>query len=482
MRYTKKIISALLCLVMVFSVCGYATETVDEKAEEETKEAHILQAIANNLEVYVRYPEVDEESLLIGALNEIFKDNPELLDKALTGMLSSIDENSVYYNKDDAAKLYESLEDEIVGIGITVLERDGKIIVSQPVPGTPAEKAGVKAGDIIVEADGTSLKGMDLDTAIGYIRGEEGTSVTVKVWRSSINAHLSFTMVREKVVTSSAEYEEIEDDSGKVAKITLFSFTENSHKHFKEALDKADKAGIKNIIIDLRNNGGGYLDQAILIADEFLPKGTPITYEDHKIDVLDVEYTAKGEYTEYNVVVLINEMSASASEVLTAALKENGKAKVIGENSFGKGTVQRISALSNGGVIKYTIAYYLTPKGNNIHKIGIMPDAVVKNSFKETDMSQFGEFDYNKTFAPGDKAPEIKTAKEMLSYLGVYIGEIDDIYDENMRLAVMTFQSIKEELFPYGVLDKTTQFSLYSTMSELKEEVDDQLKAALDAF
>ena len=476
MKYTKKIISALLCFVMMLSCVCYAEE------DSKTEEAKIIEAVAKNLGVYVRYPEVDEASLLLGAINEILKENPELLNKALTGMLSSVDENSVYYTVDEADELFESLEDEIVGIGITVLERDGKIVVSQPVPGTPAEKAGIKPGDIIVEADGKALSGMDLDTAVGYIRGEEGTEVTIKVWRSSINGYINFTMIREKVVSNPVEYEELDDDSGKVARITFYSFTENSYKHFKEARDKADKAGIKNIILDLRNNGGGYLDQAVMIADEFLPEGALITSEDHKIDILDKPYYAKGKDTDYNVVVLINGLSASASEVLTAALKEHNKAKVIGENSFGKGTVQTISGLPNGGVMKYTIAYYLTPKGNNIHKIGIQPNAVVKNSYKETDMSQFGEFDYNKIYSSGDKAPQIKTAKEMLSHLGIYIGEIDDVYDENMRLAVMTFQSIKDELFPYGVLDKTTQFSLYSTMCELKEEVDDQLQAALDAF
>ena len=156
-------------------------------------------------------------------------------------------------------------------------------------------------------------------------------------------------------------------------------------------------------------------------------------------------------------------------------------AKVIGKKSYGKGTVQTINNVYGGGAIKYTTAYYLTPLGNNINEIGITPHAEVENSLKEVDMSQFGEFDYNNVFSLGNKAEQIKTAKEMLSYLGVYIGEINDVYDENMRIAVSTFQKI-EGLFPYGVLDKTTQFNLYKTMSELKEELDDQLKAALSAF
>lgn len=482
MKFMKKFSAILLALSMIFSTAVFAEDAGDAESSEKSEAMVLMEALARNLEIYARYPEVDEGTLFAGAIDAILKENPELLDTALSGMLSSIDENSVYYTPDEADELFESLEDEIVGIGITVLERDGKILVSQPVPGTPAEKAGIKAGDIIVAADGRDLTGMDLDTAIGYIRGEAGTTVTVKIWRSSINGYLDFTMVREKVVSNPVEYEVVEEEDKKIAKITFYSFTENSYTHFKEALDKADKAGIKNIILDLRNNGGGYLDQAILIADEFLPEGAVITSEDHKIDILDTVYTAKGKDTDYDIVILVNGMSASASEVLTAALRENGKARVVGTQSFGKGTVQTISGLSNGGVIKYTNAYYLTPKGNNIHKIGITPDAVVENSLKETDMSQFGEFNYSKVYSSGDKDEQIKTAKEMLSYLGIYIGEIDDVYDENMRLAVYTYQSLKEELFPYGVLDKTTQLSLYTTMCELKEEIDDQLQAAIDAF
>lgn len=479
LKKIKKPICFLIAAILLMSIMP---ASFAENNEPKLSDAELLAEIAKNLEVYARYESVDRGSLYEGAIKAIMEKNPGLLDTALSGMLSSIDEHSVYYTEEEQNKLFDSLSDEVVGIGVTVLERDGKILVSQPIPGTPAEKAGIKAGDIIVEADGISLENMPLDTAIEYIRGEEGTTVNVKIWRSQINGYIDFAIKREKVVSNPIEYEVIEDGDKKVARIQIFSFTQNADVYFNEVMDEVDKAGIKNIIIDLRNNGGGYLDAAVKIADRFLPKGAVILSEDHKIPMFNKIYMASGKDTDYEVVVLINKMSASASEVFAAALSENKKAKIIGEQSFGKGTVQSISMLKNGGVMKYTVAYYLTPNGNNIDKLGITPDATVKNSYVDMDMSKFGEFDYNYVYKLGDKSPYIETAKKMLSYIGLYIGETDDVFDENLRIAVNTFQEIKEGLYPYGVLDKTTQLSLYTTMCELKEEVDDQLQAALDAF
>ena len=289
-------------------------------------------------------------------------------------------------------------------------------------------------------------------------------------------------MKREKIVTSPVEYEETEFSGKKIARIQIFSFTENCYTYFKEALSKADENGIKNIIIDLRNNGGGYLTSALQIADEFLPEGKIMTVEDHRIDLLDVTYESTGADTDYNIVILINGMSASASELLSAALKENEKATIIGEKSFGKGTVQTLMPLKDGGVIKFTTAYYLTPSGKNINKVGINPDMTVENSFKNIDMSQFKEFNYRQSYKLGDRSDQIQITKEMLSYLGIFVGEINDEFDENLKAAVYTFQEMRENLYPYGVLDKTTQLSLYTLLSELKEEVDDQLQAAYEIF
>ena len=485
-KFIKIFLPLILCFSFTLPAYGETGAELFEKAAREALkknyEAQIVEGLAQSLEIHARYEQTNKGSLYEGALDAILKEHPELLDTALSGMLTSVDENSVYYSKKETSKLFDNLTDEIYGIGVTVLTRDKALIVSQPVPGSPAERAGIKEGDIIIEADGVSLKGMDMDLAVDHIRGPEGTSVNVKIYRSSSDSYHSFDIVREKITQNPVSYEIIEDEDKQIAKITLYSFTENAHTYFEEAMSEIDKQGIKNIILDLRGNGGGYLNSAIQIADRFLGEGAVIFSEDHKIPLFNTVYKASGKDTDYEIVVLINEMSASASEVLTAALRENKKAKVIGKNSFGKGTVQTIIDVATGGVAKFTVAYYLTPLGNNIDKVGIAPDAVVENSFKEIDPKSFGEFNLNKKFTLGDKAPEIETAKKALSYLGIYVGEINDIFDENLRLAVYTYQDAVEELYPYGVLDKTTQNSIYNTLSKIKEEVDDQLQAALDAF
>ncbi len=474
------LMSWLLIAVMNLAPAAVFAEDSAEVTRGETLSGYI-EAITNNLEVFSRYDDVTRLALYKSAMKAIMEKNPELYDEVLHAMLSSIDENSAYYTADEAKKMLERLNDEITGIGVNVLSSDGNIIVTQPIPDSPADKAGMKAGDIIIGADGVDLRGMNFDTALEYVRGPVGTTAEISVLRGGISEPLKFSIVRTKVVSNPTDYELLEHNGKRIAKITIYSFTDTSLEHFKAALEKAEADKTDNILIDVRNNGGGYLDQAVGIADLFLEKGAVITSEDHKSEVLNKKYTATGNGKKYKVVMLINGMSASASEVLTAALHENGAAKVIGEQSFGKGTVQTMADLPDGALMKYTTAYYLTPLGNNIHKRGIAPDAVVLNTTKPVDMSQFEPFSLQKKYTVGDSGEEVENAKRMLDYMGIFVGEVNDVYDENLKIAVATYQKV-QGLFSYGVLDITTQYDLYEKMRDMKEEVDDQLQAALDAF
>lgn len=479
-KFAKKMTAFLLVFAVVVScVTVFANET--DTAQPQYKYSDLIKNIARNIALHGRYDGLIENNMYLTALDAILEESPELYETAVRAILESVDENSAYYNKEEAKKYIESLDDEVVGIGVSVLSQDGNLVVSQPIPGSPAEKAGIKAGDIIIAADGFDLTGMVIDSAVEYIRGKEGTTVTVTVLRSGLDAPINFTIVREKVTSASVDYELIEQDGKKIARIMIYSFTENVASQFADAMAKAQEAGIKNIIIDLRDNGGGYLEQTVKIADMFLPEGKIITTEDRKIDMLDKVYKATGKATDYKIVILINEMSASASEVLTAALVENGAAVAVGTKSFGKGTVQAMYDVLDDALIKFTVAYYLTPNGNNIHKIGITPSSVVENSTVPVDMSQFSYFNLTKVYKLGDKDAEVENAKKMLETLGIFVGEINDIYDENLKGAVNLFQQAKG-LYPYGVLDITTQMSLYETLRTTQIEVDDQLQAAIDVF
>ena len=252
---------------------------------------------------------------------------------------------------------------------------------------------------------------------------------------------------------------------------------------FDAAVKEADSQNINNIIIDVRDNGGGYITQAVKVANYFVPNGNVIVTEDHKVDLFDITYKSNNERTQKNdVVVLVNEYSASASEILAAAIKENEVGVLIGTKTYGKGTVQSSVSLKDGEAMKYTAAYYLTPSGENIDKIGITPDAVVENGSVPFDYSGYEDFDYSRIYNPGESDANISKAKKILNVWGRYNGNINDPYfDSELESAVAQFQN-NQELFPYGVLDLTTQRELYNALQNTTVIVDNQLEAAFKHF
>ncbi len=466
----KKIVALFLacCSILTVNISAW---------EKQYSNLDIVEGIGTTISDFGIYGDFHAENLYLQTLAGIMDKHPELYSEILKELLSSKDPYGQYYTPEERVKILESLSDNIEGIGVNITLLDGNLMISQVIKGTPAEKAGLKEGDIIVSANGTPLVGMDLDVATSYIKGSAGTPVNIVVKRSG--KELPFTIIRQQITTTPVEYEIF--DTG-IGYIKISSFSQNSAQYFNEALNEFGFKNIKNIIIDVRNNGGGYLNEAVEIADYFLPNGKTIITEDHKVDLLDEKYVASGPASNYNVVILINEYSASASEVLCAALTENEAAVSIGKKSYGKGTVQNMVNLPDGGLMKYTTAFYLTPLGNNVEGKGISPDISVENPMEALDISQFNEPKYKYTYSVGMSDPEIKNVKEILKFLGIYHGEVNEYYDENLQIAVSAIQKSSNYIPQTGVLDPATQIEILEMMCDTKIVIDKQLEEAKAYF
>lgn len=473
----KRCAAAAAAVLMLMPAGAYA-----DNAAEGQQKAAVIEDVIGYLSVYSRYDEVTQARMFREGLLKVVENNPELYGEVMKTVLESIDENSEYYNPEETKGFLENISGEIYGIGITFdMCAEGVNVVSV-IPDTPAARCGLEVGDIIVSADDTELAGMKSEQAASYIKGAEGTAVRLGIKRKGEDGTIYVDAVREKIVGNSVSSRIYEKDSGKIMYIRVFGFVSNTAERFKAELDSAAAQGIDKIIIDLRDNGGGIFDQAIKMADYLVPKDSIITTEDHKMEILNVVYKATEEDAyKFDTAVLINENSASASEVLTAALSENGCAYVIGKRSYGKGTIQTIANLPYGDCMKYTVGYYLTPKGNNVNKVGIEPDLEIDNTYTPFEIEKYPKFSYMNVYDVESRGEEVKTAKELLQIWGAYKGEIDDVYDEDMSAAVYRFQAATG-LYPYGVLDLTTQRELYTRMEKSKVMQDNQLDAAFDWF
>lgn len=470
----KKIISFILAFGMLFSTVWGTAESAEQKNTPES----LIESIGTHMSTFGVYSDFNASNLYLQTLTDVVKKHPELFDDVLKSLLSSCDKYGAYYTPDEAKKMLESLSDTITGIGVSISSIDGNAIIGQVLSDTPAQRAGLMVGDRLISADGHNLVGLDIDSVTGYIKGTAGTVVSIVVDRDRVG-QLTFSITREVIATDPVTSEILD---GKIGYINISSFSTNTSLYVSSALGDFRRAGIKNIIIDVRNNSGGYYDEAIQTADLFLPSKAIISSEDHKLNILDKTYTAKGEDPKYNTVILINEYSASASEVLSAALSENNAATLIGQKSYGKGTVQTMMGLSNGGMMKYTTAFYLTPTGKNIEGIGISPDIAVENTREDVDLTQFTSLKYKYSYSVGMSDPEIKNAKEMLSFLGIYHGEINEYYDENLKIVITAIQKASDYIEPNGVLNPVTQIEILDLLCNTKVLKDNQLERAIEFF
>jgi carboxyl-terminal processing protease len=354
----------------------------------------------------------------------------ELMDKALSGMLSNLDAHSSFLNEKHFESMKIQTDGEFGGLGITVGIKDGALTVIAPIEGTPADKAGLKASDIILKIDEKSTLNMTIDEAVSIMRGQKGTPINLTIVRKSEPKPLSVDIIRDTIEIQSVYAKSIGDDT---LYLRVTSFDKKVVDGVKKELKKTSNKN-KSIILDLRNNPGGLLDQAVGLVDLFVEEGVIVSQKGREAEDEKVySATSFGTYKDATLVVLVNEGSASASEIVSGALQDHKRAVIIGENTFGKGSVQVILPITEEEAIKLTIARYYLPSGRTIQAVGVKPDVEV----------HLGEI---KTYDNGFSIKEADLKKHLEGELAKVDGKTPPKEEKKKDTSIITLEDLDKDL------------------------------------
>ncbi|QXJ38827.1 Carboxy-terminal processing protease CtpB precursor [Parageobacillus caldoxylosilyticus] len=426
----------------------------------------------------------DEEMKKVQQAYELIKsryvekvDGDKLIEGAIQGMISTLnDPYSVYMDEETSQQFTQSLDSSFEGIGAEVSMIDGKVTIVAPIKNSPAEKAGLKPNDQILKVNGESLEGLDLYEAVLKIRGKKGTTVQLDILRPGVKEVIKVKVVRDEIPIETV-YDSVEAYNGKkVGYLEVTSFSENTAQDFKKKLAKLEAEHIDGLIIDVRGNPGGYLQSVEEILKQFIPKDKPYVQIEERDGDKQRFYSDLTKKKPYPIAVLIDKGSASASEILAGAMKEAGGYKLVGETSFGKGTVQQAIPMGDGSNIKLTLYKWLTPDGHWIHKKGIKPDVEVK----QPDYFHVSPLHIEKTLAFDMNNEQIKNAQQMLKGLGFDPGRTDGYFSKKTEAAVKAFQKANK-LPQTGKIDKNTAEVLQAKVMDAirNKDHDVQLKTAM---
>lgn len=365
----QKIYRSIMLVIITALITALVTTIVIYKRIDNKTNIDTIVASKDNsgLELTLSRIRTMLDNTYIGTL-----DDKSMIEGAIKGYVAGVgDQYTEYYTKEEMQSKLEEVTGNYVGIGIYMLvdSSSGTILVTEPMEGSPAEKAGVKTGDFIVNVEGEDVTAENVSKMSDKIKGEEGTKVKIKVRRGE--EIIDFEIERKKIVISHIKARVLENNIGY---IDIKDFDGGTAEEFKTKYDELSKKGIKSLIIDIRSNGGGIVDESLNILDMLLEKDTTLLITVNKKQEEEVTKAKKKQEIDIPVIVLTNQYSASASEILAGALKDNGRAKIVGTKTYGKGVIQTLRTLTDGSGLKTTTEEYYTPNRNKINKIGIKPD------------------------------------------------------------------------------------------------------------
>lgn len=379
--FKKRFLVLGVVSALVFSLFGCSTIKLTKEDSDKNRDEQNSVSDSDNVSFDLDDEDVENKIAEINTYIDYyfyFDTDAESQEEAIyDGIMAGLDDPySVYYTAEEFADLQEDSSGEYVGVGAVVTQgEDMAVTIVRPIPGSPAEEVGLMAEDIVVEVDGTEIIDQELSLVVDMIRGEEGTTAKIKIYRPSTQEYLDFEVTR-RVVENVSVYSEILEDN--IGYIQVQQFYDNTPDEFIAAMEDMQSKNVQGIIIDLRDNPGGLLSAVVEMCDYVMDEGTIVTTKDKYGTVLHEYNSTAAQSVDIPMVVLINGNSASASEIFAGAMKDTDKAELVGTTTFGKGIVQSVFPLSDGTAIKLTVAKYFTPDGNDIHELGIEPDVEVE--------------------------------------------------------------------------------------------------------
>lgn len=480
----KILLSAVLLIVLSISsfTCVYGEEIT---AEEESKNSAAMYPTAYQKKTMAQltlqlaenyYYGVEDVDLLYRALCNCIDLGYFDYDSAVEYMMGLLDDKySEFYSSERFQQLYTSISGEFYGIGVSITLSGDHVVVANVFPNSPAEKSGILPYDLIVSVDGVDIAGMSTADVANLIKREKGNKVDIGIIRNGVP--MTVTCYCDEVDQNPISYEILED--GKIGYIYLSTFSLNIDEFLAPVLAEFEEKGITDIILDIRNNGGGELNAAISLANCFVPEGVVAKFK-YKNEENNRDLTIENGMSKspYNLVLLVNENSASASELFTGAVKDRNAGTVIGTKTFGKGSMQTVQTLITGSAVKYTIAEFHSPNDNRIHTVGITPDYVVENSSYKVNEEDFSDAIFENVGDLND-GEHILAIEQRLSALGCMESEADETYDDETKEALMYFQ-LSKGLEITGVADVYTLVALNDIVYDFEIVNDDQLDAAIE--